>query len=165
MGLIAASDIGAADDVAGFINRVRAAVRSAQRAEVMHPIVFEEKGVRFAAIGRRIADDLTGIVETSGSAFCPAQRAESRELTAAIEEGMALEWVVVTGGGDECIPSHHLGEVVDRQSHTLWTGIGRDIDELAMTIGVRIAPDIADDLAGSINIQCAAPNPSAIIKI
>src|SRR5687767_11825861 len=70
-----------------------------------------------------------------------------------------------TGGRDEGIPSHHLGEVVDRQSHTLWTGIGRDIDELAMTIDVRIAPNIADDLAGSINIQCAAPNPSAIIKI
>ena len=144
----------------GGIRDMCAARRSPESPQVAHPITFEKKGVRLARIGRRIADDLSGIVEAGGAAFCPSQCPKIREPTTAIEKRMTFGWKVLTGSRDERIPSHDFREIIDRRGNPLRTRIRREIDEFAMTVDIGVSADVADDLAGSIDIQRAASRPA-----
>ena len=157
---IGSRHICASYDLSRFIDPMCAARRSPESPQVAHPITFEKKGVRFARIGRRIADDLSGIVEAGGAAFCPSQCPKIREPTTAIEKRMTFGWKVFTGSRDERIPSHDFREIIDRRGNPLRTRICGEIDEFAMTVNIGVSADVADDLAGSIDIQRAASRPA-----
>src|SRR5262245_40137371 len=99
---------GLAHDLIAFIDGLGTAVRAAQRPEVLHEMVGEQKGMVRSAVGGGSADNLTLVIDAEGDTLADA--AQGAEVA---KDAVAGEESVNRAGGSQ-VGSDRRAWVIDR---------------------------------------------------